>query len=993
MLLNIQSMNPSASSRCNYKIQEIEALLDENKCSGIITAFIAITESWLDPHVTDAQIHLSGYAVYRCDRNGRGGGVCLYIHENLSASNEQKYDDGICQSLCINLFEDKICVIVVYRPPNADTQSFSSVVKFIKTCIDDIDESYQIILAGDFNFPNVDWDKQRVSHGLGLNTQASANQLLELLSSSLLSQYVNKPTRGDNILDIFCTNNPYLVNSVEVTSTEISDHRIVQLIISTDFDLLDNTNSGQEKFTGFAALDFSRADFNAISADIVSMDWIGIISGLPLEQHPEVITNTVLEICEKYVPVKRTRAGKPKAMNSLRRKRKRLEKRLRESRSSSAKIKLERELALTHYKIKEAYLENRNRKEQAAIQNIKKNPKIFFGYAKSHSKIRRDIKFLRNKDGNLTRDTKEMCDILQDQFSSVYSDPGADDIQEPDFSASVEIQYPLNQEDFKISNADMISAMNELKSNSATGPDGFPAQLLMKCKEALAIPFTLMWKESFRASIVPDYYKQSYVHPLHKKDDFISPENYRAISLTSHVMKSAERVVRKILVNHLDRNNLITNSQHGFRSGRSTLTQLLQHFEKIFANLANGEDTDTLYLDYAKAFDKVDHELLLKKMILYGFPPNIVRWVSSFLVGRYQTVVFKGVHSKKAPVISGVPQGTVLGPVLFLIFVNDLGNKLFDSTISFFADDTRMSHKITSLADKIKLQGEVLEVLEWSKNNNMELNQRKFELLIHSSSVNPFSHELPFWPELYNYEVANSYIVQPSDCLRDLGVIVTSDLSWSTHISSLIVKARGILHWSLSVFKSRDREVMLTLYKSLVRSNLEYCSPLWNPSKICDIEHVEGVQREFTRRIDGYQNMSYWERLDKLGLWSLQRRRERFILLTMWKILNKIVPNPNVAFRPPSRLGIQAIIPPINTRGRAANRTTYDGSFFVRGPILWNCLPSDLTTIQTMSQFKKKLDILINSLPDNPPVSGCTRAHNNSLPEVLSLRRINQGQS
>ena len=182
---------------------------------------------------------------------------------------------------------------------------------------------------------------------------------------------------------------------------------------------------------------------------------------------------------------------------------------------------------------------------------------------------------------------------------------------------------------------------------------------------------------------------------------------------------------------------------------------------------------------------------------------------------------------------------------------------------------------------------------------------------------------------------------------------------------------------------------MMTLYKSLVRSHLEYCCPLWHPSKIRDIELVEGVQREFTRRIDGFQSFSYWERLRRLNLWSLQRRRERFILITMWKLLNKIVPNPNISFRPPSRLGVQAVIPAINARGRSAHRTLYDESFFVVGPTLWNSLPSGLTTIQTMSKFKTGLDILIDALPDDPPVTGYVRAHNNTLPEVLSLRRMN----
>ena len=980
-------MNPSASSCCSYKIKELEALVDDNKSSNQITAFIAITESWLDPHIADAQIHIDGYLVFRCDRDGRGGGVCLYVHESLAVSNVQKYDYGRCQCLIIQVLTINTCVIVVYRPPDADTQSFNAIMRFIKDYINDMNESSQIVLTGDVNFPSIDWSQSSVTSSQGRNIQASATQFLGLLSENLLTQYVNEPTRKSNILDIFCTNNPFLVQSVEVSQTNISDHNIVQITIHIETELIKSIPENQER-NGFSALDFSKANYEAISADVQTIDWATLLGDQPLENHPEIINETLLEICKCHVPVRKARTGKPRLLNSLRRKRKRLEARLKKSFSLTEKMNLERELALTFYSIKEAYLEARNKEETSAIRSIKDNPKAFYGYAKKHSQIKRNIQFLKNDQGILTKDVYEISNILQNQFSSVYSDPTSADIQDPVFSTN--IVHPLSPVDFTITDANLISAMSELKSNSAPGPDGFPAQLLIECKHALSIPLAIMWRESFRLRKVPECYKWSYVHPLHKKGDRVHAENFRPVSLTSHNMKSAERVVRAIIVDHLDRNNLITAHQHGFRSGRSTLTQLLNHFENILSNIASGNDVDTIYLAYAKAFDKVDHLLLRKKMILYGFPINLVDWISSFLMGRKQRVVVKGVHSMEALVVSGVPQGTVLGPVLFLIFINDLGNKQFESNISFFADDTRISNKIETMVDKETLQRELVEVLEWSMSNNMELNQSKFELLSHTNLFKSLSYEFPFFPELFTYRVSSDAVVMPSGCLRGLGVIVTDDLSWSKHITSLVDKARGVLFWVLSVFKSREKDVMLTLYKSLVRSHLEYCSPLWHPTKIRDIELIESVQREFTRRIVGYQSFSYWERLQILDLWSLQRRRERFIVITMWKVLNKVIPNPNIRFRPPSRLGIQAIIPSINMRTGAVNRTLYDNSFFVVGPVLWNSLPSKLTSIQVMSTFKNQLDILLNTLPDNPPVTGYMRTHTNSLPEVLSLSRRNE---
>ena len=211
--------------------------------------------------------------------------------------------------------------------------------------------------------------------------------------------------------------------------------------------------------------------------------------------------------------------------------------------------------------------------------------------------------------------------------------------------------------------------------------------------------------------------------------------------------------------------------------------------------------------------------------------------------------------------------------------------------------------------------------------------------------------------------------------------MVSSNLSWSPQVANMVAKGRGAMAWVLSVFRSRDREPMLTLYKSLIRSHLEYCCPLWHPSKLADIELLEGVQREFTSKINSQGNLSYWERLQDLGLLSLQRRRERYIILIMWKILNNKIPNINVHFRPESRLGIQAIVPSLQPGSRALMQSLYDDSFSVVGPMLWNTLPNKLTIIKSENTFKSKLTKLLRMLSDEPPVSGYARSNNNS-PEL-----------
>ena len=176
----------------------------------------------------------------------------------------------------------------------------------------------------------------------------------------------------------------------------------------------------------------------------------------------------------------------------------------------------------------------------------------------------------------------------------------------------------------------------------------------------------IIWENSFRNGQVPSVYKEQYITPVFKKGNKTDPGNYRPVSLTSHMIKVFERVLRKNMVEHLESNHIFSKKQHGFRKGRSCLTQLLQHMDYILNNYLDSSETDVIYLDYAKAFDKVDHSLLLKKVKSYGIQGNLYKWIEQFLLDRTQTVIVDGKHSRPMPVISGVPQGTVLGPILFL---------------------------------------------------------------------------------------------------------------------------------------------------------------------------------------------------------------------------------------------------------------------------------------------------------------------------------------
>ena len=580
--------------------------------------------------------------------------------------------------------------------------------------------------------------------------------------------------------------------------------------------------------------------------------------------------------------------------------------------------------------------------------------------------------------GNLQQDPSTMANLLQDQYASVFSDPHSPDkqIHAPDRTSRIRLY------DISFSISDIEEAIDEIDQYAACGDGDIPAKFLKECKSAISYPIALIWKESFAESYIPTCFKFQLITPVHKKGSKALPANYRPVSLTPHIIKIFERIMRARIVHHLESNYLLCKHQHGFRKGRSCLTQLLSHVDNIIQNLLNGADTDVIYLDFAKAFDKVDHEVLLAKVRSYGISGKVYKWIEAFLADRRQAVVINGSLSYLAEVISGVPQGTVLGPILFLIYINDMGDCALHSFLSTFADDTRISGRVDSDSDVDKTQADLNQVIEWSSSNNMLLHEQKFELLCHKSSrPGHFLTELPYVSELYQYSTSKGTITQKS-LVKDLGVNVHESLSWTPHINIIADSARKMASWVLSVFKDRSKETMVTLYTSMVRSKLEYCCPLWDPTSIEDIRTLETVQRSFTSRITSVKHLDYWERIKCLNLQSLQRRRERYSIIHMWKVLHHISPNDlGIQFSTSSRLGVKAKIPSPPTSSTRATKTMYDRSFAVRGPRLWNLLPESVNSITTLEPFKIALSKFLDTYPDKPPVAGYSTQNSNSLLE------------
>ena len=359
---------------------------------------------------------------------------------------------------------------------------------------------------------------------------------------------------------------------------------------------------------------------------------------------------------------------------------------------------------------------------------------------------------------------------------------------------------------------------------------------------------------------------------LFKKGSRELPGNYRPVSLTSHVGKVLESMLRDVIVDHLLRYKLINTSQHGFVKGRSCETNLLEYFEEVTEFVDKGEPADVIYLDFQKAFDKVPHQRLLKKMRALGIDGEIYNWIEDWLTDRLQRVCLAGESSSWTRVTSGVPQGSVLGPLLFLIYINDIDQKIV-SRILKFADDTKLYSRAGSDEDIDKLRRDLRSLVDWSKDWLMMFNVEKCKVM-HVGYSNRRAEYIMDGRKLQDIEEE-----------LDLGVIVQSDLKCAKHCAKVVGTANRELGMIKRTFHNFSKEIIVKLYKCFVRPHLEYAVQAWRPHLRKDIELLEGVQRRATRMVVDIKGMGYEERLKLLGLTTLETRRIRGDLIEVYRIM------------------------------------------------------------------------------------------------------------
>ncbi|KAH0813201.1 hypothetical protein GEV33_009590 [Tenebrio molitor] len=458
---------------------------------------------------------------------------------------------------------------------------------------------------------------------------------------------------------------------------------------------------------------------------------------------------------------------------------------------------------------------------------------------------------VRDITGSVTDNSDVVADIFADVFSKVFTKESRDRIPA--------VPGPPNStflSDIDFLETVVCEKIRKLKVSKSPGPDLITAKVLSNCAAELSVPLSVLMKQSFRSGVLPPDWRSAIVRPIFKKGDKFDAANYRPVSLTSLVVKAME--------------SIIYDQQHGFLPGKSIQSNLLACLADWTREVDNGNSVDVLYLDFSKAFDRVPKRRLISKLQHLGISGNLLAWINAFLSERTFCVRVGESYSRPVRVHSGVPQGSVLGPLLFIAYTADLGC-ILRSPFAMYADDIKV-YNISN--QSMALEQDLLAIHDWSCDWLLPLNSDKCGVL-HIGNTNP----------KHIYRI-NGKELASFDNYRDLGVTVSFDLSWSNHILKITKKANSMLFLLNKVFRKSSPAIFAKLYKTYVRPVLEFANCVWTPVLQRDIQLLESVQRRATRVPFGISRPQYTARLSLMGIPSLSARRVRGDLLVVFRALS-----------------------------------------------------------------------------------------------------------
>ena len=896
---------------------------------------IGITETWAHSGISDAELEIKGMTILRKDRmEGTGGGCALYISTKLKAvqSTDATLDrvpEGVWAT--ITLTGRRTCLVgVIYRPPNCAATTNTAIIEALKH-VGTLRYDH-VLIMGDFNLPEISFNRMSCHAGPGSTQSAFFDALLGLG----WFEHVRQPTRWrgtstPSALDWILTNEPHMVDQLTVSvPLGLGDHGVIS------FKFVHTTALTREE--GATRWNMRRAEFSAMKDFLAEAPW-------PRDQtcvdaHWNRVKEVLNEAMHRFVPRTPIRISRNKA-----RLRSRTIKSLRKKRAAWDRFILSQDSQDYQAYINIRNTCNEQRKQDTAeyqkrfLDKIVTDPKAFYRHLASATQAKPGIADVRRGDGSLTDSNTEAANTLAEYYSTVFI-PTRPEPRSNRSLCDQTLDSSSQMEPVVFTPSQVQRKLDTLKTNKSPGLDEVPPLMLQQCAVQLAVPLCNLFNHSMRVGKVPTEWKTYVVSPIFKSGNRTAPQNYRPVALLSVVSKVMESLIDDVMCDFAERGGRLHDAQHGFRGKRSCQTNLIEATDRYTRAIDTGVQLDVIFLDFSKAFDRVNHPILLGKLEDLGVHRSLIEWISDYLTGRSFQVRVNGALSGKFGASSGVPQGSILGPRLFTLFVNDLPSQV-QSHILLYADDVKICREIRSTQDIDALQADLEELFQWSARNCLPFNIEKCKVMHFGGN------------QMTAYSLGGC-LLQSVSREKDLGTVFTEDLSQLTNCNTLASRATFRLNQLSRVLGKFTPEAFPKIFATLIRPYIEVNIQACPPTLRRDINTLERVQRRATKRVAGLANMEYTDRLRSLNLYSMEYRRARGDLILLRDILiSDGHPNRHL-FQAASTATLRGNS--LKLERQRPRLRVRENCFPVRVCRPWNSLPDTVILASNKQAFKRQLD-------------------------------------
>ena len=797
----------------------------------------------------------------------------ILVREDICVEDVQ-YGEGMAEVLSLKVKtenKEKRRIIVAYVPPKTNTwraEQHSEMQKGTIKCLEDmLRRDNKVLLVGDFNCKGIDWKEKEGNNNIG----QWGEEMLQMSLENTMEQWVEECTRfreeeEPSILDLVFTKIPEPDPNIKYHSPiGKSDHVVIEMELR-GWEQVKRREGYRE-----GRLNYSRTNFGGLRKFFEEVEWKSTMEGKTVQKKYDIFLERYREGVQKYVPLHRIRESKhswynARCMEAKRNKDKQWKKMRRQRNEHN--IKQYKEARNEYVRIRR---EEERKFERDIVEKCGEEPKLFYRYINGKITNKETIDKISKGDKTYCK-AEEMSEIMNESFKSVFK-------MEEEFDGESIGGENEGLRVIVVEKQGIREVLEKLDVRKAMGPDEVSAWVLKECAEQLVEPIWDVINNSVKEGEVPREWKRANIVPIYKGGKKTDPLNYRPVSLTSVVGKICEIIIKEKWVEYLENKEIIKNSQYGFRKGRSCVTNLLSFYTRVIDEVQERNGwVDAVYLDIKKAFDTVPHRRLLWKLEhMGGVKGTLLKWMKNYLEDREMRTVIRDTPSTWGEVTSGVPQGSVLAPIMFQVYMNDIQEGL-SSYINLFADDAKIMREIKSLDDCLELQRDIDKIWEWSKKWKMEFNAKKCHVMEMGKSC-----RRPTW----RYKMGEVEIKRSED-EKDLGVIIQENLQPEKHINGIFESTRRTLMNIRVAFKYMDMGMMKKIMTAMIRPKLEYAAVVWSPHMKKDIRKLERIQRAATKMVPEIKDFSYEERLRKMGLPTLEDRRERGDLITMYKVVNNI---------------------------------------------------------------------------------------------------------